>query len=185
MDCRTFRHHHCAFVDDVLPGADVVEMERHRVACERCAAYDARVRRSLLVVRNLPSVECSAEFADRLFQRLRGLEVERHSRLVARGPGLGTFAAAAAALLVVAGGGLFAIAARAPQAELVLRPVIASTPAPIADPLASPVIAASASAGVPMWPALLLADEVPLHVARSGLSRDGFRNGFRAVGLTY
>ena len=181
MDCRTFRQHHCAFVDDVLPGADVVAMERHRADCGRCAAFDARVRRSLLVVRNLPSVECSADFGERLAQRLRGLEVERRSRLVSRGPGLGTFAAAAAVLLLATGGGLVAVAARAPQPDLVLRPVVASAPAPIADPLTSPIIAASASAGVPMWPALLLADELPMHVAQSGFPQ----SGFRAVGLTY
>jgi hypothetical protein len=180
MDCRTFRQHHCAFVDDVLPGADVVAMELHRVECERCAAFDARVRRSLLLVRNMPSVECSEDFAERLFQRLRGLEVERRSSLGARGPGLGTFTAAAAAMLLAAGGGLYAIAERAPQ-DVVLRPVVATTPAPMADPLASPVIAASASAGMPMWPALLLADELPLHVAQLGLPQ----NGFQSVGLTY
>src|SRR5687767_15067906 len=161
MDCRTFRQHHCAFVDDVLPGADAAAMERHRVECESCADFDARVRRSLLVIRNLPPVQCSEDFTERLFQRLRGVEVERRSTL-------GAFAAAAAVLVLVAGGGLVAMAGRAP-AEIVLSPVVASTPAPVIDPLASPVIAASASAGVPMWPALLLADELPLHVAQSGL----------------
>ena len=185
MDCRTFRRHHCAFVDDLLPGADADVMERHRSACECCAAFDARVRRSLLLARNLPPVECSADFTDRLFQRLRGLEVERRSTLTARGPGVGTFAAAAAALVLVAGGGLFALAARATEPELVLRPVVASAPAPVVDPLASPVIAASVSAGAPMWPALLLADELPMHVAQSGFSQDGLQNGFRAVGLSY
>ena len=180
MDCRTFRQHHCAFVDDVLPGADAAAMERHRVECESCADFDARVRRSLLVIRNLAPVQCSEDFTERLFQRLRGVEVERRSTLTTRGPGLGTFAAAAAVLVLAAGGGLVAMAARAP-AEIVLTPVVASTPAPVIDPLASPVIAASASAGVPMWPALLLADELPLHVAQSGLPQ----NGFQSVGLTY
>ena len=180
MDCRTFRQHHCAFVDDVLPGADAAAMERHRADCASCADFDARVRRSLLVIRNLPPVQCSEDFTERLFQRLRGVEVERRTTLGVRGPRLGAFAAAAAMLLLAAGGGLVAMAGRAP-AEIVLTPVVASTPAPVIDPLASPVIAASASAGVPMWPALMLADELPLHVAQSGLPQ----NGFRSVGLTY
>ena len=176
MDCRTFRRHHCAFVDDVLPGADVVAMARHRAECERCAEFDARVRRSLLLVRNLPPVECSHDFAERLFERLRHTEVERRSVLAARGPGLGTFAAVAATLLVAAGAALVVLD-DAPPRELVLRPVVASAPPPppaADDPLSGPAIAASA--GVPMWPALLLADELPMRVAQSG---------FQAVGLRY
>ncbi len=177
MDCRTFRHHHCAFVDDVLPGADIVAMELHRVECGRCAEFDAKVRRSLLLVRNLPSVECSADFTERLFERLRETEVDRHSTLARRGPGIGTFAAVAAVMLLATGGALATLDEGRPQ-DIVLRPVVATTPAPpLSDPFSDPAIAASAaSAGMPMWPALLLADELPMHVAQAG---------FQAVGLRY
>lgn len=208
MDCSTFRQHHCAFVDDVLPGADIVAMELHRVECAPCAAFDARVRRSLLLVRNLPEVECSADFGDRLARRLRECEVDRRpSVATARGPnlGAGTFGALAAAVLLVAGGAAMLGSAAAP-AEVVLPSVVASTPAPApraADPLTDAVLAAaaSASAAMPVWPALLLADELPMHMARTGgfpdsgliaepLPAAGFgggayRGGFQNAGLRY
>jgi hypothetical protein len=174
MDCRTFRQHHCAFVDDVLPGADIVAMELHRTECATCGAYDARVRRSLLLVRNVPPVECSADFTERLYRRLQEVDVERTPTLGARGPGR-TRVAAAAALLLAAAGGTYVLAGRAPD-DIVLRPVVATTPAPVApsDPLVDPVIAASASAGMPMWPALMLADELPMRVVQPARQSDGF-----------
>lgn len=178
MDCRTFRQHHCAFVDDLLPGADIALMERHRAACGRCAEYDARVRRSLLVIRNLPVVQCSPDFAERLQRRLRETQPDRNPTLVAARPrpSFGTFAAVAATVVVAAGGAL-AFAALAEPTTLRLAPVVASAPAPaMPDRLAGPALAASASAAAPMWPALLLADEIPMHVAESG---------FHTVGLTY
>ena len=177
MDCRTFRQHHCAFVDDILPGADAAVMEDHRAACGRCAEYDARVRRSLLVIRNLPAVQCSPDFAERLQRRLRETGVDRHPTITVRPrPALGTFAAVAATLVVFAGAALaFASLAEAPA--LRMPPVVASAPPPpVPDRLAGPALAASASAAAPMWPALLLADELPMHVAESG---------FHTVGLAY
>ena len=178
MDCRTFRQHHCAFVDDLLPGADAALLEAHRAACGRCAEYDARVRRSLLVIRNLPVVQCSPDFADRLQRRLRETQPDRHPTLVPARvrPSLGTFAAVAATVVVVAGGA-YGFAALEESPTLRLAPVVASAPPPpLPDRLAGPALAASASAAAPMWPALLLADEIPMHVAESG---------FHTVGLTY
>lgn len=172
MDCRTFRQHHCLYVDDVLPGADAVAMERHRAECGACAAFDAQVRRSLLVVRNLPELHCSDGFTERLLQRLRDVEVERTPTIIARrAPGVGTFAAVAAMLLLTAVGAM-TLLDDGPR-ELVLRPVVATRPAPLEDPLTGSALAASASAGVPMWPALILADEMPMHVAESGFQLTG------------
>ena len=178
MDCRTFRQHHCAFVDDLLPGADAALLEAHRAACGRCAEYDARVRRSLLVIHNLPVVQCSPDFAERLQRRLRETQPDRHPTIATARPrpALGTFAAVAATVLVVAGGSL-GLAALEDAPTLRLEPVVASAPPPpMPDRLAGPALAASASAVAPMWPALLLADEIPMHVAESG---------FHTVGLTY
>src|SRR5215204_4475062 len=88
MDCRSFRSKHVAFVDDFLPGEDVVAMERHLAECERCATHDAKVRRSLLVFKNLPAVEPSPDFYARLSARI---ESERsappRTMFAARGPG--------------------------------------------------------------------------------------------------
>jgi hypothetical protein len=71
MDCREFSDQHLAFVDDTLPGIELVRMQRHIVECEGCAKQDAKVRRALLLFRNLPSIEPSADFASRLEARLK------------------------------------------------------------------------------------------------------------------
>ncbi len=45
-------------------------MYEHLDDCERCARFDAAVRRGLLVARNLPSIKPSPEFRCRLQQQL-------------------------------------------------------------------------------------------------------------------
>ena len=71
MNCREFQAQHCAFVDDTLSLADMAEMGNHLEECEACASHDTRVRRSLLVVRNAPQLECSSDFGRRLHARLQ------------------------------------------------------------------------------------------------------------------
>src|SRR4051812_48889219 len=71
MDCREFNQKHVAFVDDLLPGLDLVRMQRHLAECERCAHHDTLIRRALLVVRNMPEIRPSADFSARLQARLR------------------------------------------------------------------------------------------------------------------
>ena len=70
MDCRGFRSKHVAFVDDFLSGEEVVAMQRHLLECEQCAAHDAKIRRALLLFRNLPAVEPSSDFYSRLSARI-------------------------------------------------------------------------------------------------------------------
>ena len=74
MTCREFRRKHDEYVDDTLSGAELDRMAQHRRVCERCAQLDTRVRRALLVARNLPTIEPSAAFSERLQARL---QVER------------------------------------------------------------------------------------------------------------
>ncbi|HEY0778159.1 MAG TPA: hypothetical protein VGD56_09355 [Gemmatirosa sp.] len=76
MDCTDFRRHHLAYVDDTLPGDVLVAAERHRVECAACGAHDTLVRRSLLLARNLPSIEPSSDFAARLDARLCAVRAE-------------------------------------------------------------------------------------------------------------
>lgn len=76
MDCSDFRQHHLAYVDDTLPGDVLVAAERHRVECAACSAHDTLVRRSLLLARNLPSIEPSPDFTARLEARLREVQIE-------------------------------------------------------------------------------------------------------------
>ena len=71
MNCREFKSNHVGFIDDLLSAADMAEMRRHLFGCQKCATLDTRIRRSLLVVRNLPQIEPSADFFARLSEALK------------------------------------------------------------------------------------------------------------------
>ena len=71
MNCREFKSKHVGFIDDVLCAADMAAMRRHIGVCARCSTLDIRIRRSLMVVRNLPQVELSSDFYPRLIERLQ------------------------------------------------------------------------------------------------------------------
>src|SRR5215217_6063674 len=80
MNCREFRRKHDAYVDDTLSGVDIEAMGRHLRFCVQCGALDTRIRRSLLLAHNLPTIEPSAAFAERLQMRLaheRALQAAR------------------------------------------------------------------------------------------------------------
>src|SRR3954469_12239368 len=71
MNCREFKSKHVGFIDDLLSAADMAEMRRHLFSCPRCATLDVRIRRSLLVVRNLPQIQPSADFFEGLHAALK------------------------------------------------------------------------------------------------------------------
>src|SRR5687768_9257969 len=71
MDCREFCDQHLAFVDDTLAGIELVRMQRHLAECESCARQDAKIRRALLLFRNIAPIEPSPDFTRRLESRLR------------------------------------------------------------------------------------------------------------------
>ena len=102
MYCREFRKKHLAFIDDTLPGVDIATMREHLVACSACARLDSDIRRALLLVRNLPSVDISAGFTARLTDRI-GRERRRPPFAVTglHGPGMGMFSVLAAIVVVV------------------------------------------------------------------------------------
>lgn len=178
MDCRTFRRQHVAFVDDTLPGVDVVQMERHRRECPACARHDAAIRRSLLVIRNnLPTIEPSPAFSQKLARRL---EAERARRAAPapffRGPGLSGFLGMSAGVVVL---GVLAVtlgerpaldtAPRLPS--VVIRPNGVPLGVNAALPVAPPAFVATVSTGMAVWPALLLMEEAQSHYAARGAAR--------------
>jgi hypothetical protein len=55
----------------------LVAAERHVRECDACAGHDTAVRRSLMLARNLPPIELSADFADRLARRLDDVRAGR------------------------------------------------------------------------------------------------------------
>lgn len=180
MNCREFCKLHDAFVDDTLSGLDADRMSHHRNHCDRCAGIDTRLRRALLVARNLPTIHPSATFDTRLQMRLA---TERASRpLVRQQPGimsrwhwqplsLGTYSAIAAGLIAVAGlAGAATVAIAREDAIIRMVPVVATRPE--AEPsLTSPTIVASMPAGMPLWSAVLVAQQAPWHFAGDETSR--------------
>ena len=168
MDCRSFRNKHVAFVDDFLPGEEVVTMQRHLAECERCATHDANVRRSLLVFKNLPVVEPSADFYARLSARIESERVaSSRPSLGARGPGIGTFMSVAASLVAVGYITATTLNWTRPRGDLTLAPVIATEPALLPPSVENQALVASMSAGMPVWPMVYFAEQAPMRFAQA------------------
>ncbi len=170
MDCREFCDQHLAFVDDTLAGIELVRMQRHIAECESCAKHDAKIRRALLLFRNLPSIEPSADFSQRLEARLKecsGDHFEIAQRNLRRGAVAATLASAV--MLGYIGTTLFHHS-DAPR-DLVMPPVVATVPEPELTPIttSTPAIVASVSAGLTIWPVALFAEQVPVRFAHSKL----------------
>ncbi len=171
MDCREFCDKHVAFVDDTLAGVELVRMQRHIAECEICARHDAKIRRALLLIRNLPPIEPSAGFTQRLEARLLR---ECHSddllataqRNLRRGAIAATLASAAMLGYIAT-----TLSRSDGPRDLVMPPVVATIPEPELTPIttSTPAIVASVSAGLTIWPAALFAEQVPVRFAHSKL----------------
>jgi hypothetical protein len=178
MHCREFRRKHDAYIDDTLSGVEIAAMDAHRRVCGDCGQVDTRVRRALLLARNLPSIEPSAEFSQRLRVRL---EQERAARDMLRtasasqasGLSVGTYSIVAAGLILAAG--MARMAALSPEREdaIHMAPVLAtvSQPRPVPSSLTAPTIVAAMPAGMPLWPAVYVAQEAPWHFANDEAGR--------------
>jgi anti-sigma factor RsiW len=171
MDCREFGKKHLAFVDDTLSAVDTAAMRRHLQVCSRCARLDTRIRRGLLLARNLPVIQPSADFMERLNLRLREVgPIDRFAVASApsyRGFSVGMFSAIAAGIMAVTLLASTLLGGGARDETLRLPPVVASVPEPEPQPapVASPVYVASFMSGMPVWPAVMHAGEASLHMA--------------------
>ena len=172
MDCREFSEKHLAFVDDTLAGIELVRMQRHIAECEGCAKQDAKIRRALLLFRNLPAIEPSTGFAERLAARLQeahenDLLRETTTRYLTRGAVAATFATlASVAMLAYIGSTLYQTEM---ARDVVMPPVVALATEPDLAPIttSTPAIVTSASAGLAIWPVALFAEEAPVRFAHS------------------
>jgi len=163
MHCREFRKRHLAFLDNTLPDAEVVAMQRHLAECECCSRFDTTVRRGLLMFRNLPRVEPSPDFYGRLTAKLQHLNRVEARAALYRGPGAGSFIAAATGVIAA---GFLAVAVfnwDKPARDLTLDPVVASAPDITPAPIVNHTFVSTASAGMPVWSAAMLAGQVPVH----------------------
>ncbi|MEO6211183.1 MAG: hypothetical protein ABIQ10_13785 [Gemmatimonadaceae bacterium] len=169
MDCLDFCNGYLAFVDQTLPPAVQSAASVHLATCIACSRHDEAMRRGLLVLRSLPSLEPSSDFYLKLTDTLHRMErAEQHASRY-RGPGLASFAAAAAGVVGV--GFLAAVAFNwtAQSRNLALAPVVASTPAVAPYPSTNSSFVASASAGLPIWPAAMMVDQAPVRFASEEL----------------
>ncbi|MBA3644763.1 MAG: zf-HC2 domain-containing protein [Gemmatimonadaceae bacterium] len=166
MNCREFREKHVGFVDDTLAGVELVEMRRHLDECHSCAELHTKVKRALLLVRNLPTIEISAGFTERLNARLaecRNTEVP--ARLMRKRIAAAVTLAAAAMIGYIA----ITLDRVERSSDLVMPPVVATRPESDMAPLASPpaALVASVPAGLAIWPAALFAEEAPVRFAHA------------------
>lgn len=169
MDCKSFRRHHLAYLDDTLSGDQTGAAQRHVLACDACAAHDTLVRRSLMMARSLPSIEPTSDFSERLRARLAAcrdepvIEPTRSAFRPSR-----TFVAMAACTAL----GAFAWTGFAPgeAAVIAMQPVIASEPARASgNPYITPALMQAMATGNPVWPAAVLIEDVPTHFVTVGL----------------
>jgi hypothetical protein len=171
MDCRDFQENHFAFVDDTLPGIELVGMQMHLNECEKCARQDANVRRSLMLFRNLPPIEPSPDFSARLYQKLEHAKAED---AVALHAGRSRRFAAAVAITSIVMLGYIGVSLREvdfPQ-DIVFPPVVANIPENPTTPMTSPgtAMVASVPAGLPMWTAALFAEQATVRFASIDLA---------------
>jgi anti-sigma factor RsiW len=168
MDCREFRNKHVAFVDDLLPAVEMEAMERHITACSRCSRHNTAIRRSLLLVHNLPPIEPSPEFMARLNARLEQMGPLSRVDLVAPRPYLpsaAAVAALAAGILAVAYMAVETTHYYAPTDDQRVVPIAASASDLAPNPVASGAFVASVPTGIPVWPAVLMVGEAPMRFA--------------------
>jgi hypothetical protein len=173
MRCREFLKNHVPYVDDVLSGAEMQAMDHHRAVCASCARHDAAVRRSLLLVRNLPVVHPSADFMERLETRIRaGALLEDRRATHAYLPSIGNFAALAAGLAAVGYVAMQAARSVIHPAGAPAHAVATAAALPSATSLSfeTPAFASVVPAQFPAWPdALIQADDAGFRSANSPL----------------
>ena len=94
--CAAYLEDHAAWMDGFLDEAESAEHTAHAAACASCARYARVLKRGLELVRELPEIEPSAHFEERLQHRIFHIEdAARLERSTGRSaPGL-----AAAALI--------------------------------------------------------------------------------------
>jgi len=71
IDCERFLELHTEYLDGFLSVEEIRRFDLHAAMCPSCGRYDRVVRRGLLLVRNAGEIQPSADFFDRLNQRLR------------------------------------------------------------------------------------------------------------------
>jgi anti-sigma factor RsiW len=180
MDCKAFTTRHAAYIDDTLPGVEMSAMRDHLTECAKCSRRDAEVRRALMLLKHLPPVSVSQGFQDRLQARLAA---ENAAPVPVAQPGVSRRGAikwaVAAGFLIVAVGGITSLPSNDAAAPTRLPAVFAAVPETMSGDNSAPAYMASMSTGIPMWPALMLAEEGPLRFAATELQHANWERAAR------
>ena len=177
MDCREFREKHVGYVDDTLSAVEMEAMHRHVRSCYRCSRHDTAVRRGLLLVHNLPRIEPSADFMEKLSERIAALDAPGVDVEVSPSYQLttGAFAALAAGLTLFGYVALEAAHHFGTPPTLRLPPVVATAPAQPKPTPRSSAYMAGISTGMPVWSAIMMVDEAPRRMADVELQQAALR----------
>ena len=157
MDCCEFREKYSEFADGVLDDAAELRARRHLALCSACRRFDAAFRLGVSALRDLPSVDVSGRFSDRLRGRLshelvvRALAVNPVSGAIAAMLVLVTFGVVTWDLAELRGGRRAAHAVAASVTPPTFR-------APAAVPVMRDSLAAAPEVLHPFDPVLLVAD---------------------------
>jgi Putative zinc-finger len=172
MRCREFRDRHSLFVDARCSAFDENAMRDHMAVCPQCARHDTLVRRSLMIVRNLPRIQPSPDFQARLDARLRAATHVPEPRVASR-PSFVAFTAIAATLAFATVAATVTLRHSAP-ATIRMDPVVATLPelesAP--SPVASPALVATVPTGMSVWPGIMVATQAPMHFVAAELASE-------------
>jgi hypothetical protein len=76
LSCQEFLEGHSDYLDGLLPAGAARFYDEHVAGCESCNRFDRVLRRGLLLAHNLPEIQPSANFQDKLQARLMRLEDE-------------------------------------------------------------------------------------------------------------
>src|SRR5688572_22217340 len=169
MDCRRFRNNHAPFVDLRCSVHEEGEMRMHMRECPVCARHDMVVRRSLMLVKSLPTIETSPDFGARLDARLRASPREvtpRRSRI-----SYVVVAAAAAGVMFMTYLATDTLRTGAPR-EIRLAPVVASAPESEPSPVATSGFVATVPTGMSVWPAIMVASQATIHFVAAEMATE-------------
>jgi len=118
MTCQQFLPRHSDFLDGVMDFEEAAACQAHLDGCISCARFHTAVTRSLALVGELPAVQPSPDFQERLQHRLLHLqdEMSRHDRFAGSGA-LASLAISAFIALIAWGPLMMRDAARPGQAR--------------------------------------------------------------------
>jgi Putative zinc-finger len=173
MDCRDFRDKHALFVDQQCSALEEAELRQHMHSCPKCSRHDTVVRRGLMLVKSLPTIEPSPEFRARLESRLRSVgrvDMVPPTRRMMGAPQVAFFALAAGVAFVA----YLAtdMVRQSGPTEIRMTPVVASIPEFEPTTVASPALVVTVPTGMSVWPAIMAASQAPMHLVATEMATE-------------